>query len=1171
MTPAAVNVPSLEERYTRTEGRIHLTGLQALIRISLDQVRRDRAAGLRVGAFYSGYPGSPLAGLDLTLSRLRGLLDAEDIRLIPGLNEEIAAASVCGTQVLDRFPHSNYDGVLGIWFGKAPGLDRALDVIRHSNFTGISRYGGAVALVGDDPQCKSSSLPSHSELALAHAYVPTFYPSDAAEVVELGRLAFALSRYAGLWTAMKIVSDVADGGTVFDIGAARSEVVLPSFEVDGRPFSKRLETTLLAPYVNRVEEEILYQRLEATRRFAYENRIDAIEGGRATDRVGVVAAGRLYRELVSAFERLGLDAAKRARAGIRLLNVRMLYPLDERRVREFAEGLEEIIVVDDRRGFLESQLRAALYAAASRPRILGQYDERGRPWLARRIEPRAELLAADLMQHWSTRFAGAEWIARAEYWAELERSGGPPLRIPRKPHFCSGCPHTQSTRVPDGSLAGGGIGCHTLAALQPDKVEFFNAMGSEGAQWIGLSHYTDVDHLFQNVGDGTYFHSGRLSLRACVEAGVNITYRILYNGVIAMTGGQTPVGVKSAPQLVEELLGEGVSRVVAISGDPALQRMAEREPRLEVRPREDYDAALEQLRQHRGVSVVLFDQVCSNQKARLEKRGVISSRSDRIFINQDVCEGCGDCGRRSECASLWPVPTALGRKTQVHQTSCTDDRSCIAGECPAFMSVESGPARRGPLPYDPLELPPPPLAELGNGRFEILTVGIGSTGVVTLNAILLRAAEYDGLHALHLDQTGLAQRGGRVTSHCILGREPIAGSARVGWQRADVCFALDPLSASEADSLRCLDIERTHTLALASVAPTAQEVRDASLSSDPAASLCEHLERRSLSFFELHANEVVESLLGSSRAANVALLGAALQLGRLPLRLASLQSTIRDSGIAVEENLAALELGRAVAHDPSLLERLIESSGPPSIGDHGSPETARALLGTSFTALEAALSDSPAGPEHESWLERTAAFATDLVAYQDRAYAEAYLERLTRIVRAETSIKPGSLRLSTQVARELYRLMAYKDEYEVARLLVSGPYRRWLEARSERPPKLNYYLEPPLLRLFGLRRKLRIGRLGEPALRALAACRFLRGSIADPFRWLASRRLERDLVTWFSGLIDQIAASLTPANLDRSIELTARISEIRGFEDVKAERARVVREDIEPELRELLG
>ncbi len=1178
MNASVENVPPLWERYTRESGPVHLTGLQALIRISLDQLRRDRLNGLRVGAFYSGYPGSPLAGLDQTLLRLRELLDREDVRLVPGLNEELAAGAVCGTQMLDQFPHSGYDGVLGLWFGKAPGLDRAIDVIRHSNFIGISRHGGALALVADDPMCKSSSLPSHSETALAHAYVPTLYPADAAEVLELGRYAFALSRYSGLWTALKIVPDVADGGSIFDVREDAAPPKLPDFEIDGQPFAKRIETYLLAPRVNRVEEEVIYHRLEAARRFAHANGLNPIDGHQGSERIGIVAAGRLYRELVSALDRLGLDQRERARLGLRLLRVQLLYPLDSRRIQEFAEGLEEVIVLDERRGFLETHLRAELCNSRSRPRVLGQYDAQGKPWLARNTDVRSEVIARDLAEYLSRRLSRPDLALSRPDLAERARQIPHPfaLRVERlepgrKPHFCSGCPHTRSTQVPEGSLAGGGIGCHTLALLQGDGVQFINAMGSEGSQWIGLSHYVDPRHIFQNIGDGTYFHSGRLALRACVEAGVTITYRILYNGVIAMTGGQTPVGLKSAAELVRELLAEGVARVIAVSSDSELLELARKEAKLELIPREDYEEGLRHLREQPGVTVVLFDQVCSNQKARMEKRGILPRRNERIAIQRDVCEGCGDCGTRSSCLSLWPVQTALGRKTEVHETSCTDDRSCLDGECPAFISLEiqEAPSTRA-LPFDRDSIPPPPRATLDGHRFEILTAGIGSTGVVTLNAILLRAAEYDGLHALHLDQTGLAQRGGRVTSHCILSTEPISGSARVGWGSADVCFALDPLSTNEPDSLICIDAQRTHTLVLEALAPTAPEVSDPKVRGRSLEMLCDQLDRCSRSLFRLRGGELTEAVLGSARAANVALLGAALQLGLLPLTLASLEATIRDSGISVAENLAALHLGRAVAHDPDLVEGLLADSRAPSIGDAGSPEAAEQLLGSDWSHLAASLRACGPGREVTRSIEICAAFACDLVDYQHAAYARAYLHTLSRVHRAELRAKPGSLRLFGIACRELYRVMAYKDEYEVARLLLRGPYRRWLEARFEGRPRMHYYLEPPLLRKLGLAKKVRIGRAAaDPMFSLLYRLRGLRGRLADPFRWLRARRLERELIGWYVELLERLGKVVSPANLDACAALAERVSEIRGFERVKEERAQAVRLQVQDELAKL--
>jgi len=1148
------------DRYTRTEGRAHITGLQALVRISLDQLRRDRAEGRRTGALYSGYPGSPLAGLDQTLIALEPLLSRKGVHFSPAINEELAAGAVCGSQLIDLFPHSAYDGVLGLWFGKAPGLDRALDVMRHANFMGVSRFGGALAIVGDDPFCKSSSLPSHSEFALAHAMVPTLQPADASDVLALGRHAFALSRYAGLWVALKVVADVADGGAIVDLDAREAPVQLPKFDVLGHSFERKLDPRLLPPHVNRIEQHLIYERLEAARRYAAANGLNPITVRGDADRVGLVASGRLYRELETALDLLDLDRDACERSGVRVLKLEMIYPLDESGLREFADGLDEIIVVDERRGFIEDQLRAALFNCVDRPHMIGQRDPEGAPWLARHAEITAETLALDLAPRLAHHLARPDDRSRLEAAArriQSSRERAQTARAPaRAPHFCSGCPHSASTRLPEGSVAGGGIGCHTMALLMDRHIEFIGAMGAEGSQWIGLAPFVDTPHLFQNLGDGTYCHSGRQAVRACVEAGVSITFKLLYNGAIAMTGGQDAVGMKPPVDIARDLLADGVARVVAVSEDADLRAAAAVDSRLGVVAREQFDAAMLELRDEPGVTVLLYDRVCANQKARLQRRGVIAAPEQQILINRDVCEGCGDCRARSTCASLHVVETALGPKTEIHASSCTDDRVCLEGDCPAFVGLASEIAVE---PWTPPALPEPGRAPLGS-RFGIYMVGIGSTGIVTLDALLVRAAELEGLHARHLDQTGLAQRGGKVSSHCVISAEPLAGSPRVSWGSADVVLACDALGAADRASLLALDPRRSRVVAHDAWVPPQGSAPEQALPN-----LIDTLRGQARDLAQVRAAEVARVVLGDERGANTVLLGAALQLGWLPFSLASLESAIREHGVAIDLNLRALTLGRALAHDPLLADELLRDATAPSIGepcaavDGADPA---ALLGSDWQVFESALGGVESAGIREL-LDQVGAFACDLIDYQGVGYARAYLGALGSIARADARVAPDDPEIARTAARELYRVMAYKDEYEVARLQLRGPWRRWLERHSPDGAELTYHLHPPLLRAFGLRRKLQLGRAVEPLLRGLVAWRRLRGTVLDPFAWLASRRAERELVAWYSGVLQLLAPELRAENRTAALEIARAPEHIRGYEDLKATRTEQVQQRVD--------
>ncbi|MCZ6569176.1 MAG: indolepyruvate ferredoxin oxidoreductase family protein [Deltaproteobacteria bacterium] len=1170
MPAAKSDLPPLSERYTQTQGRVHLTGLQALVRLPLEQLRRDRAAGQRIGALISGYPGSPLAGFDQELGRVKSLLEVEDVHFVPGLNEELALGTVAGTQLIDLFPHSRYDGVIGIWYGKAPGLDRSLDVLRHANFIGTARFGGALAVVGDDPCCKSSSLPSHSEHAFAHAMVPLLAPADAGEVLALGLHGFALSRYAGVWVGLKLVADVADGGAILDLAGETGPVELPKFQVRGESFQKQLDTRLLPPHVNRIEERILYERLEAVCRYAFENGMNPITQQHPRDRIGLVASGRLYRELETTLELLGIDDSRLAALGIRLLKMELLYPIEPRRLGEFADGLDEVIVVDERRGFLEDQIRSALFNTVDRPMVLGQRNESGEPWLARHSEVSAETLALDLGEHLAQRLNQPELSSRA---GQLRAATTLPHRVQapsRPPVFCSGCPHSSSTRLPEGAVAGGGIGCHTMALLMDREVKFVGAMGAEGSSWIGLSSFVDTPHLFQNLGDGTYFHSGRQAVRACVEAGVTMTFKLLYNGTIAMTGGQRAVGEKPIADIARDLLSDGVRRIVAVSDNRALLALARGNDSIKCISRERYEEAMAELAREPGVTALIYDQLCANQKQRLERRGLLPRPTEQILINQDVCEGCGDCGRKSTCVSLRPVPTLLGRKTRIHQSSCSDDRSCLEGDCPAFVSV-SGPAAAtlAREKWMPEQLPEPEPPAWEGERFQIYLVGIGSTGVVSTNAMLMRAAEIDGLYALHLDQTGLAQRGGKVVSHCLLGREPLRGSPRVSWGAADVLLAFDPISSCDSDSLWRLNRERTRAVVHEVLVPTGEMVSDPGLAIPEIGEFIGELRSRTRSLVALPAEALAEAALGEALAANVVMLGTAFQRGLLPLSLHALEQAIRDRGVAVETNLAALSLGRAVAADPGLVDLVLLDAQPPSIGETGSPERAASELGAPWAVLEARLSLFTPSAELETLRRELAGFALDLVDYQNLSYAQGFLGIICGVARAEAGGDPGSLELTRTAARELYRLMAYKDEYEVARLQLRGPFRRWLERRRGRQLKLRYHLHPPLLRALGLKRKLSFGPGIELLLHALVWLRRLRGTRLDPFGRTQVRREEWALIDWYARVLARLANLTRPEHLPPAIEIAAAAENIRGYENIKLERAEKVRAFVQTKLAAL--
>ena len=695
---------SLDDRYRLEEGRILLTGVQGLVRLPLDQHRADRRLGLHTGTLVSGYQGSPLGGLDQELGRQRELCEEHHVRHVPGVNEELGATSAWGSQLAASLPGSRYDGVLGLWYGKAPGLDRAADSLRHGNFVGVSRTGGAIAVVGDDPASKSSTLPSASESLLAGLHMPVFFPADVQDVLDLGLHAWACSRASGLWTSMKIVTSVADALGTADVAPGRVTPVLPEIEWRGRPYSHVPNGNLLAPASLDMEETLTGIRTDLALAYARENGVNRIEGARDAW-LGIVAAGKPYYDLLHALRALGLDERALERAGIRLLKLGMIWPLEPRVVRDFARGLDEILVAEEKGPFIETHLKEALYGMPDAPRIVGKRDERGEPLLPATLDLDADLVARAVAGRLRGRVELPSVAARI---AQLDEIAGRPRPLPmatRSPFFCSGCPHNSSTKAPEGTLVGGGIGCHTMVLLNPEgkgEITGITQMGGEGAQWIGMAPFTDDRHLVQNIGDGTFHHSGSLAVRAAVAAGVNITYKLLFNEAVAMTGGQSVEGGMGVPELTRWLELEGVRRIVVTTEDPSRYRGVKLSPIAEVRDRSELIPTQQELAGVPGVTVLIHDQECAAELRRKRKRGKAVEPAERIWINERVCEGCGDCGKKSSCMSVVPTDTEFGRKTQIHQASCNKDYSCVEGDCPSSSPSFPG---SGPSAWRPSRPP----------------------------------------------------------------------------------------------------------------------------------------------------------------------------------------------------------------------------------------------------------------------------------------------------------------------------------------------------------------------------------------------------------------------------------------------------------------------------------
>ncbi|MCW3040142.1 MAG: Indolepyruvate ferredoxin oxidoreductase, partial [Solirubrobacterales bacterium] len=923
---------SLDDKYLLEEGRIFLSGIQALVRLPIDQHRADRRAGLRTGTFVSGYQGSPLGTFDKELLRNARLCAEHDIHLQPGVNEELGATAVWGSQLAPQLPGAARDGVVGLWYGKNPGLDRAADAIRHANLCGVPPHGGAVALVGDDPSCKSSTLPSAAEPLLASLHVPVLWPGTVQEVLDLGRHAIALSRASGLWSALKIVTNVADAAGTAEVAPGRVQPVVPILEVSGRPYVHRPNATMLAPDSLISERGLFNVRLELARMYARENGLNrvTVSGGGAA-RIGLVAAGKTYRDLVQALQDLGLDEGRLQAAGVRVMQIQMPWPLERESIREFAAGLEEIIVAEDKLPFLEAQFRDLLYGTTDAPRVLGKQDDEGRLLLPAEGELDADLIARAVARR--LRAAGIvidSVTARVRELEQAQRAKLVPLPVVRTPFFCSGCPHNSSTVADDDALVGAGIGCHTMILLNPEgrgTITGITQMGGEGAQWIGMAPFVGAghEHFTQNLGDGTFHHSGSLAIRAACAAGVNVTYKLFANGSVAMTGSQSIVGGMTVPELTRWLALEGVRRVVVTTEELARYDGVALDPIASVRPRTAMLEVQRELARVEGVSVLIHDQQCAAERRRLRKRGRAAPPKERVLINERVCEGCGDCGKKSSCLSVLPVDTEFGRKTQIHQASCNTDFSCLEGDCPSFLTVvpaavAAGAGARTGVPVPPAALPEPAMSPAD--QTTVRMIGIGGTGVVTVSQILAMAMHLTDGYSWSLDQTGLSQKGGPVISDIRLSRRPITGANKASAGRVDVYLGFDLLGAANPKNLQMADPGRTVAVVSTSAVPTGRMVVDPSVRFPALEDALGAIDGQTASASYLDAQALSERLFGDHLPANMIVLGAALQRGALPVTAAAIDAAIRLNGAGVEQNLAAVAWGRACVAAPDAVAAL---------------------------------------------------------------------------------------------------------------------------------------------------------------------------------------------------------------------------------------------------------
>jgi indolepyruvate ferredoxin oxidoreductase len=1143
---------ALDDKYTATEGRIYLSGIQALVRLMLVQKWRDQQAGLNTAGFVSGYRGSPLGGLDEALWKAQPQLEANAVKFLPGVNEELAATAVWGTQQVHLTGESAVDGVFAMWYGKAPGVDRCGDVFKHMSHAGTSPHGGILLVAGDDHGATSSTLPNQSDHLFAASMIPMLYPQSVEEYIELGLHGFAMSRFAGLPVGFKALADTVESSGSIAAGALDVHTRLPAdFVFPPGGVHARLSTDTLGVQARKQEALMQDYKIYAAIAYARANKLNRVTIDSPKARLGIVASGKSYRDVLEALEELGIDADEAARIGIRLFKVSMPWPLEPDSIREFAEGLEEILVVEEKRQIVEYQLKEHLYNWREhvRPRVIGKFDEQGEwgahprgQWLLPATADFSVAQVARVIAGRVARFHTSDRIRmRLAILDAKDVVLGKAVATPSRPAwYCSGCPHNTSTKVPEGSLALAGIGCHVMAtAIYPKHNKTTTHMGGEGAPWLGQAWFSKRKHVFANLGDGTYYHSGSMAIRAAVAAGVNITYKILYNDAVAMTGGQPVDGPINVPRIAHQMAAEGVKRLALVAEDPT--RWADRSPLpadregfvLTVHHRDDMDAVQRELREFEGVSVLIYDQVCAAEKRRRRKKGEFPQAARRVFINDAVCEGCGDCGEQSNCTALLPKQTDLGLKRSVDQSACNADESCIKGFCPSFVTLEGvKPRKHAPIAAkaagEEPPLPAPPELVL-DGMHNILITGIGGTGVITIGALIGMAAHLEGKGVSVLDMTGMSQKNGSVTSHVRIALDAAQLKAqRIPTGEADLILGCDMLTAGAPDAIARMRPGRTYALVNTFEQPTghfAQQPDWEFPSAQVRALIDESVEGRA-DFID--ATQLATRLMGDAIAANLFLLGFAFQKGCVPLSAEALNKAIEINGVAVKANQSAFRWGRKAALD---LASVTREAAPAKVVALQRPQ--------SFETLVA---------------ERTAF----LTAYQNAAYAQRYAGLVER-VRVVEQRERGTTLLAKAVASGLYKLMAYKDEYEVARLYTDKRFLAQLGEQFEGKPVLRFHLAPPVLGrrdAEGRAVKTSFGPWMMNAFRVLAKLRGLRGTALDVFGRTAERRMERQLIADYRAMVEDVLARFERAariDFDTALALARLPEQIRGFGHVKEE------------------
>ena len=1139
----ALNHVTLDDKYDLTKSRIFVTGFQAIVRLCLMQKERDRRAGLNTAGYVTGYRGSPLGTLDLQFIRAQRALDKYDVRFQAGVNEDIAATAIWGSQQAELRGEGKFDGVFGLWYGKGPGVDRTGDVFRHANFAGTSKHGGVLALMGDDHTAESSTTAHQSEYHFIDVMIPILNPAGVQEIVDYGLYGWAMSRFCGSWVALKSMHETVESTAVIDGSLERVNIVMPQdFAMPEGGLNIRLRDTVLGQ-----EARLHDYKRDAMLAFVRANKLNKyITSGGRRPKIGIITVGKSYLDVRQALDELGIDEVKCNDLGLRLYKIGCPWPISRDDLKQFADGLELIIVVEEKRSLIEVQVREELYGTANQPVCIGKKDERGN-WLfpvKGALDPNevAICIGERILQRVGPNDAIAARVAALkEAQRILAETQDVAVRIP---YFCSGCPHNSSTVVPEGMRAYAGIGCHYMAQWMDRSTLGFTQMGGEGANWIGEAPFSKRPHVFQNLGDGTYNHSGYMAIRGAIASGVNITYKILFNDAVAMTGGQANDGGLTVPQIARQVAAEGAKHVVVVTDEPWKYSKQEDWPRgLTIHHRDELITVQQELATIPGVTVLIYDQTCAAEKRRRRKRGLFPDPDKRVVINELVCEGCGDCGVKSNCVSVQPLETEWGRKRTIDQSSCNKDFSCVKGFCPSFVTVHGGKLKQGTgvaAAHDTVPLPEPTLPAIGQ-TYDIIVTGVGGTGIVTIGGILGMAAHLEGKGVGVLDMAGLAQKGGAVYSHMRIAERPEDIHAiRIAAGGADLVLGGDMVVAGNKKVLAAVKHGKTEmVINLAEFLP-GDFTRNADFSLPT-----ERLKRailadagRDKTHF-IDATRAATALFGASVGANIFLVGYAYQLGAIPLAGASIERAIELNGEAVDMNKAAFEWGRRAVVEPAVVEALVKPA-PEATSD------AR-TLSQSFDEVVA----------------RRVAFLT---AYQNAAYAARYRRLVEKTQAAEAARTPGKTGLADAVARYLFKLMAYKDEYEVARLYSDGAFVKQVNSElGGEHLRFHVHLAPPLLarrdKATGEPKKMTFGPWIFPLFALLAKFKVLRGTAFDPFGYSTERKTERALVRDYEALLDEVLGKLDAGNHHIAVGLAAIPEKIRGFGHVKLRHLKAAKAD----------